>query len=144
MVSTAEALAMLGTRTPKGAKSEAAARDLVRAGLPAAVIERLARAYGVPIEKIQTLIGLSKATGSRRRQTASAPLRAVNSDRALRLGRVYAMARHVFENDENARIWFKEKNRELKGERPLDLLDTDVGTQEVLRSLNRLEHGIYS
>ncbi|MBC5801263.1 MAG: DUF2384 domain-containing protein [Candidatus Eremiobacteraeota bacterium] len=89
------------------------------------------------------MIGVSRATGSRKRGQRG-PLRPLPSDRAFRLASIYGFARRVFEDDENASAWFKEPNRALGGERPLDLLDTEVGTQQVFRVLYRLEHGIYS
>ena len=57
---------------------------------------------------------------------------------------VLVFARQVFEDDATAQDWFHEPNRALHGERPLDLLDTEVGTQQVVRILTRLERGVYS
>jgi uncharacterized protein (DUF2384 family) len=39
--------------------------------------------------------------------------------------------------------WLKTPNRAL-GVRPLDLLDTEAGTDAVDRLLTRIEHGVYS
>ena len=144
MSTTAETLRTLGRRPPAGAKeAERTARELVRAGMPAGVIGHLAKAFGTSVEEIQRLIGVSRATGTRRR-ASRVPLRPTSSDRAFRIAGAYALAKRVFEDETNAREWFKERNRALHGERPIDLLDTDVGTQEVLRTLNRIEFGIYS
>lgn len=144
MVNVADALKMLGQRAPRSpGEAERKARDLVRLGLPAAVIEHLAAAFGTSVDEIQRIIGVSRATGTRRRVSRAA-LRPSPSDRALRMAGVFSMAKHVFEDAENAREWFKEPNRELHGERPLDLLDTDVGAQSVVRVLHRIEYGVYS
>jgi len=142
MISAAETLRTLGQRPPAGRGAERAARDLVRSGMPSSVIARLAKAFNTSVDEIQRIIGVSRATGTRRR-ASSAPLRPAWSDRAFRMASAYALAKRVFESPENAREWFKERNRELHGERPIDLLDTDIGTQEVLRTLNRIEYGIY-
>lgn len=140
----AEALKMLGQRAPRGPKeAQKAARDLVREGLPSAVVERLAKAFDTSIDVIQRIIGVSRATGTRQR-SQRAPLRPLSSDRAFRLASVYTLAEHVFEDAENARAWFKEPNRALHGEAPLDLLDTEAGTQDVVRLLRRIEYGVYS
>ncbi len=144
MINVADALHLLGQRAPKGKSAERAARDLVRNGLPAKVIDRLAVAFGASAEEILALIGLSRATGYRQKAHGAAGLRAVHSDRAFRLARVMTLAQSVLEDDQNAREWFRELNRALHGERQIDLLDTETGTEQVIRVLNQLEHGIYS
>lgn len=144
MINVANALALLGQRAPKGKSAERAAREIVRKGLPARVIDRLAEAFGAPSEEILALVGLSRATGYRHKSRAGTGLRAVHSDRAFRLARVMALAQSVLEDDRNAREWFREPNRALHGERPIDLLDTETGTEQVVRVLHQLEHGIYS
>ncbi len=144
MISVADTLQMLGQRAPKGQSAERAARDLVRKGLPLRVIDRLAEAFGAPADQILALIGLSRATGYRQKARRGAGLRAVQSDRAFRLARVMTLAQNVLEDDRNAREWFHEPNRALQGERPIDLLDTETGTEQVMRVLNQLEHGVYT
>lgn len=144
MVVAAEALRTLGQPAPAGAEdAEKRARELVRKGMPATVIERLAETFKTSVGEVQRIIGVSRATGTRRR-TSKTPLRRDASDRAFRMASTYALAANVFEDPENAREWFKEPNRALRGERPLELLDTDVGTQQVVRLLNRIEFGTYS
>ncbi len=143
MSDTAQALSLLVARVPKTRHPDATAAELVRKGLPSAVIGRLAKAYGVPIEKIQSLLGLSKATGNRRRASGSA-LRTVNSDRALRLAQVYMAARSLFGDESKARAWLKWRNPVLRGERPIDVLDTEVGARAVTRLIHQIEHGVYS
>ena len=144
MVSTIGALELLGQRAPRGKSPERAARELVRKGLPARVVDRLAEAFGASTEEILGLLGLSRATGYRQKARGASGLRAVHSDRAFRLARVMALAQNVLEDDENAREWFREPNRALHGERPIELLDTEAGTDQVVRVLNQLEHGVYS
>jgi putative toxin-antitoxin system antitoxin component (TIGR02293 family) len=40
--------------------------------------------------------------------------------------------------------WLQKANRALGGVAPLDLLDTDLGAEEVVTILGRIEHGVYS
>lgn len=144
MVSAAATLKALGRRAPKAPEAAArAARDLVRSGMPSAVVEKLAANFGVSVEEIQRVIGLSRSTGARRRARRE-PLRPLASDRAFRMASVFALAQQVFEGDEKASAWFKEPNRALGGERPLALLDTEAGSQQVVTVLKRLEYGVYS
>jgi uncharacterized protein (DUF2384 family) len=38
----------------------------------------------------------------------------------------------------------RKPNRALKGNRPIDLLESDLGSRMVERALGRIEHGVYS
>jgi putative toxin-antitoxin system antitoxin component (TIGR02293 family) len=61
-----------------------------------------------------------------------------------RLARVSAQAQDVFESAETATSWLKRSNRGLNGYAPVDLLDTDAGTEQVVELLDRIEYGVYS
>src|SRR5881397_3951675 len=60
------------------------------------------------------------------------------------LVRVLARAEDVFGSQERAGAWLRGTVRALGSVRPLDLLDTDLGAQQVERILGRIEHGVYS
>jgi putative toxin-antitoxin system antitoxin component (TIGR02293 family) len=62
----------------------------------------------------------------------------------IRLARVAAQAQNVFESADPAMIWLKRPNRALAGHAPIDLLDTDAGTEQVVELLDRIEYGVYS
>ena len=144
MSHTAETLKTLGRRAPQRAKdAQKAARALVREGMPISVVERLAKTFDTSIDVIQRIIGVSRATGTRQR-SRQAPLRPLPSDRAFRMASVYTLAEEVFEDAQSARAWFKEPNRALHGEAPLELLDTEAGAEDVIRILKRVEYGVYS
>ncbi len=68
----------------------------------------------------------------------------MKSNRDDRLARVIAVAQDVLEDEQNARAWVCEPNRALRGERPLDLLDTEAGMERVVHVLKQLEHGVYT
>ena len=71
-------------------------------------------------------------------------LRADESDRLLRLARVAAVAEDVLGTREHAGRWLQKPNRALGDVTPLDLLDTDLGAEEIVSILGRIEHGVYS
>jgi putative toxin-antitoxin system antitoxin component (TIGR02293 family) len=58
--------------------------------------------------------------------------------------RVSAQAQDVLESAETATNWLKRPNRALGGHAPIDLLDTDMGTEQVVELLDRIEYGVYS
>lgn len=39
--------------------------------------------------------------------------------------------------------WLKSPNAALGGATPLSLLDTDIGTESVMDTLGRIEHGVF-
>jgi putative toxin-antitoxin system antitoxin component (TIGR02293 family) len=55
---------------------------------------------------------------------------------------VIAHANRVFENPEESAAWIQSSNAALGNQQPLDLLDTDIGVQQVDQVLGRIEHGI--
>jgi putative toxin-antitoxin system antitoxin component (TIGR02293 family) len=61
-----------------------------------------------------------------------------------RLARVAAQAQDIFESADTATSWLKRPNRGLNGHAPVDLLDTDAGTEQVVELLDRIEYGVYS
>ncbi|MGF1793357.1 DUF2384 domain-containing protein [Photobacterium profundum] len=58
---------------------------------------------------------------------------------------VFTAALALFENDSHAAaVWLNNPVNGLGGRRPVDLLDTEDGTQAVLKMIGRLEHGVFS
>ena len=117
--------------------------DIIRRGFPADSVRRVAEYYGISEARVATLLGASERTLSRRKKEDK-PLDATESDRLYRLARIGARALEVFENDASARNWLKRPNRALGGAVPLEMLDTDAGTEQVDEVLTRIEYGVYS
>jgi putative toxin-antitoxin system antitoxin component (TIGR02293 family) len=115
----------------------------VRSGLPAGALDSLRERLGLSAAEASTAFGIPARTLSRRR-SASAYLTPSESDRVARVARIFALATSVLGDDERARGWLRGPNRALRGSRPLDLLDTELGTHEVEAVLGRIAHGVYS
>ena len=54
------------------------------------------------------------------------------------------MATEVLESEDEARRWLSDNIPALGGKRPLDLLDTDVGAQQVTNLLGGIKWGMYA
>jgi putative toxin-antitoxin system antitoxin component (TIGR02293 family) len=80
-----------------------------------------------------------KMLGNRRKLGT---LTAQQSDRLVRVARLLATAEEAFGSQDKAGIWLRRPTTVFGGERPLDLLDTDVGAREVETLLGRISHGI--
>lgn len=112
----------------------------VREGIPYASFEHLADAIGLTAAELEAAVGVAPRTRARRRQARR--LAPDESDRLVRLARVVATAAEVLGDTDRAARWLRRPNRSLGGEAPLELLDTDLGAQQVEAALGRLDHGV--
>jgi putative toxin-antitoxin system antitoxin component (TIGR02293 family) len=144
MVSTARLVQALGGKSVLRERQTTyeAIIDRARAGLPFATLEAIASRFEIAQDVLVRILHLPARTLARRKK--SRRLSADESDRLLRLARVVARAEEVLGSSERAGAWLRGPVRALGGARPLDLLDTDLGAQQVEQVLGRIEHGVYS
>lgn len=116
---------------------------LVRQGLPASTVSTLAKRLDLGNAALAQKLGIPLRTLTRR-VSQQARLTVTESDRMVRLARVYAQAREMIGDATRAAAWLRTPNRALGGERPLDQLDTEVGAREVEDLLGRIAFGVYS
>jgi putative toxin-antitoxin system antitoxin component (TIGR02293 family) len=117
-------------------------RLAVLSGFPFSVFETLQKEIGLTQKQLSALLGISPQTISRRKQNNH--FNTVESDILYRVALVFAYTVTVFGDIEKARVWLKRPNDGLGGEIPLNLLDTDIGSQQVEDELHRINYGIYS
>ncbi len=116
---------------------------LVREGVPARALENLAEAMALTLPQIADAVQLSRRTFERR-VAEDARLKSDESERALRLGRLFALATDVLEDEELAADWFVSPLPELENRTPLETSSTEPGAREVEQVLGRIEHGVFS
>lgn len=117
--------------------------ELVRKGLPANSVAVLAERLDLGNTVLSKKLGIPRRTLTRRLSQRSR-LTAAESDRTVRLARVYANAVEMIGDEDKAAAWLQTPNRALAGERPLDQLDTDIGAREVEDILGRIAYGVHS
>jgi putative toxin-antitoxin system antitoxin component (TIGR02293 family) len=117
--------------------------SLVRRGLPATSIAALADRLHVTSAALSRTLGIPQRTLTRRLSQASL-LTPAESDRTVRMARLYTCAIEMLGDEARAVAWFTTPNRALGGEKPLDQLDTDTGARTVEDILGRIAYGIYS
>ena len=117
--------------------------ELVREGIPARALMTLAERAGLRQADVSLRFGIPQRTLTRRLAQHSR-LTAAESDRTVRLARIYSTVLETLGSEEKAAEWLKTPNRALRGERPLDQLDTDPGVREVEEVLGRISYGVYS
>lgn len=115
---------------------------LVQRGLPYRALVRVMERFGIGLVEAQRFLLVPPRTLARRK--AQARMRAIESDRLIRLARVGARAMEVFGADEKAAAWLHRPIRALANKTPLELLQTDLGAKRVEDVLGRIEHGVLS
>lgn len=115
----------------------------VQRGLPFRALERLGRNVELPTRTIAELAQIRIRTLHRRKEEGR--LQPDESDRLLRVSRIFASAIELFEGDYRAAgRWLSAPQRALGGVAPLTLAKTELGALEVERLIGRLEHGVFS
>jgi putative toxin-antitoxin system antitoxin component (TIGR02293 family) len=117
--------------------------ELIRKGLPVGSLLVLGEKLELKNAALSEKLGIPQRTLTRRLSRHSR-LTAAESDRTVRMARVYATATEMIGNADKASRWLRTPNRALGGEIPLDLLDTDLGAREVENVLGRIAYGVYS
>lgn len=115
---------------------------ILRAGLPSRGLEALLASLDISRAELCAALNIPERTLARR--LGEGRLAPEESEKVLRLGRVWERANVVFPDEVAARSWMKSPNPALGRETPLSLLDADVGADAVLNLLGRIEHGVFS
>jgi len=111
--------------------------ELVRAGLPVTSFVILCDAFQLPKDRMAKVVNIAPRTLARRRV-----FKADESERILRLGRVFQAALELFDGDEaEAREWLLRPQFGLGGAVPLDFAATEPGAKEVENLMGRIQHG---
>jgi putative toxin-antitoxin system antitoxin component (TIGR02293 family) len=116
---------------------------LIRRGLPAGSVTALAEKLHVGNNVLSRKLGIPQRTLTRRLSQSSL-LTPAESDRTVRIARVYAHAMEMIGDENKAIEWLGTPNRALGGARPLDQLDTDLGARAVEDILGRIAYGVFS
>ena len=134
--------AAAGSASPRLAPPPSLIR-LVRKGADFANVEALRAGSGLTLEQIADAAGIPRRTLTQRRRQGR--LSVDESDRLVRLTRLWAAAVDLHDGDEDAaRQWLASPKRALGGETPLDYARTEIGAREAEDLIGRLEHGVFS
>ena len=121
---------------------------VIRDGLPVGVIDEVTKATRLTQSELMKSLGIAERTIMRRKKESAGKqdirLSSEETAKLLRFARVAERASQTFEDDEAALDWLRTANHALEEQRPLDLLDTDLGAELVMDTLGRIEHGIFA
>lgn len=138
---TVTALEVVGGRDLFGTPINSS-RDLIRAvrrGFPVQTVEYVISSGRMSLAEID-LVVIPRKTLSHRRKIGT--LTSEQSDRLIRAARVLAEAEETFGSQQKAAKWLRRPTTALSGEKPIDLLDTSEGADQVEALLGRIGHGI--
>lgn len=111
---------------------------------------------GLPASALHQILSKTRMTQATLSEALSIPARTLTrskhegllspevSAKIIRVARVLARAEEVTGAPEAALGWMLTHNPSLDGQRPLFLLDTDIGAELVLDTLGRVEHGVFA
>jgi putative toxin-antitoxin system antitoxin component (TIGR02293 family) len=115
-------------------------RAIIHKGFPYRSLEFVLSKFHLDLPRMSKILSVPQRTMARRK--AEQRLTAQESDRLARLARILTYASNVFGTEEKASTWLTRPHRILEGAAPIELLDTDLGTQVIETMLGRIEHGV--
>lgn len=115
--------------------------EVVEQGLPLQSLSLL-RERGLTSTEISEIV-ISPRT-LKHRKARNEPLSQEETDRAVRVARIVAMAGEVFGNPEKALLWLRSPDDRLANRTPLNMLHTESGGRLIESMLWQLDEGIYA
>jgi putative toxin-antitoxin system antitoxin component (TIGR02293 family) len=112
-------------------------------GISYAAFERLKKSLQVSSQQLAEVALITPRTLARRKKAGR--MRSDESDRLVRLARVFSRAIELYEgNVDSAQAWMMRPNRAFAGVSPFEMAKTEVGAREVENLIGRIEHGVIS
>jgi putative toxin-antitoxin system antitoxin component (TIGR02293 family) len=113
----------------------------LKEGFPVAALSRLSKQLGVPESRLADTISIAQRTLTRRKKEGR--FKTDESERVLRIARLFERAIEVLGSAQAARQWFQTPVKGLNNKTPLEFADTEPGAQEVEAMLDRIEDGVF-
>lgn len=117
--------------------------EITETGFPIAVAQRVQKRLNLSNKQFSNMLSLSESTFQRRIKNKSS-LSTGESEKVVDLSKIIAKGQDVFENEEDFKTWLNSPVLALGNKKPLDLLGSSIGREEILNVLFRIEHGIFS
>jgi len=115
----------------------------VERGFSYKTLHALESKSGIPSPALAGMAGIPERTLARRK--AAGKFTPEESERLLRLSRVFELAVELCEGDNAAALrWLTAPRKALEGNTPLAYARTEVGAREVEDLIGRLEEGVFS
>jgi putative toxin-antitoxin system antitoxin component (TIGR02293 family) len=121
-------------------RSEADFVKVLELGVPIDALSELTRQEALSRDDVERLIIPRRTLAHRKARDQR--LNRAESERALRVASMTALAEETFANKAKAQTWLRRPTSALGGKRPIDLLDSEPSARVVEQLLYRIGHGI--
>lgn len=112
-----------------------------REGLPASLFSKMSNWLSIPQTELFDAVRLSRSTIATK-MSHNQLLSPSESDKLIRLAKVFDRAADVLGTPEDAKKWLRGEIRSVGGVQPITLLDTETGYELVMDTLGHIEQGI--
>ena len=114
----------------------------VQKGLAYKALELFSQQAGTPVLTIATILNIPDRTVARRK--ARRRFAPDESERPLRISRIYEQAADLFAGDvSSAVVWLRTKRKAPANQAPLNYSATELGAREVKNLIGQLEYSIF-
>ena len=114
--------------------------DLAEAGLPKQALIFFLKKSNLDERRLYSYLDVTKRALDNYKPHEK--LRLYISDRLIHLAEVYAKGKELFDSFDHFNEWLDRPSIDLGGEKPIDLIQSQAGLNQLLTLLGRLEHGI--
>lgn len=116
--------------------------ELSRKGLTMKQLKEILKFTNLSLKDFSSILSISERQLTRYEE--SKILRTDISAQLIQIAELYQFGYEVFESEENFQRWMSREIRALGFQKPINLLDTTFGINEVRNIIGRLEYGVYS
>ena len=117
--------------------------DITEKGFPISIAQRIQKRLNLSNKQFSQMLNLSESTFQRRVKNKSL-LSVGESEKVVDFSKIIAKGVDVFEDESDFKTWLESPVLALGNKKPIDLLVSSIGREEVLNVLFRIEHGIFS
>jgi len=116
--------------------------SLSRQGLTYAQLKEILAYTKISLKQMSKILSISER--QLLRYSDEKILRIDVSAQLIQIVELYTQGYAVFEDEINFQLWMNGTVRALDYQKPLDLLDTPFGIQDIIKVLGRIDYGVYS
>ncbi len=131
----------IGTWLGQSVKSESELAEVVQRRIPTQIVSTFV-ARGLTRDEFHDVVIPLRTF--KHRKTRAEDLSIDESDKALRMARVLALAEDVFGNRDKALAWMRKPKRRFAGETPMHMLQTEAGGRLVEQMLIQVDEGMFA
>ena len=114
----------------------------LKKGIPSHIVDELCSDLQITRKELAHFAGVPERTLLRKIKEGR--LTGGQSERMIRVARLLEKATQVLGKPPLAVQWLKRPRLQLRGICPLELADTELGAEEVMNLLGRIEHGVFA